>query len=221
MITAQAKNFDKSLYGESHMSTSDFLYRTKKAGFGGDSAAINQRLDNSFNQLTNTEYDSCNYVNQIRVMRKPMKYYMNRVWTPSPTNDGRFSLFTAVGNQKAYDVRNNLTYPAIGKPTTLRNRKYITYVYPLKTSPALGANNINVTNVDIHSDQLGFGIGEVTNPRINPRQQLSATDYDRWDFVDPHIVQNVDNIIFANGVIPRGGMDSRNQLQNYTELNSC
>ena len=50
----------------------------------------------------------------------------------------------------------------------------------------------------------------------------------RWDIVDPRIVQNVDNIIMnsknANGHIislHQCGVSSRNELRNYVEVNNC
>lgn len=50
----------------------------------------------------------------------------------------------------------------------------------------------------------------------------------RWNYVDPRIVQNVDNIIMnmksENGIdisLPRGGVSTRNELRNYVEYNKC
>lgn len=203
------------------MSTAAFVNRTTDNGFGGDNESINVRLDKSFNQFTRAHNDSCSYVNQIRVLRKPLKYYVNRVWAPAPTNETDFSTFTAVGNQKSYNVMGNLNYPGIGAPTTLGDRRYLEYVMPLNTSPLLGNNAINVTDVDVNSRELAFGIGELTNANNLTKDITTATDYNRWDFVDPKLVQNVDNIIFANGVIPRGGISTRNELRNYVQLNSC
>jgi len=214
-------NKSQTMYNDTQQSTMQFLKKAEDIGFGGSNYFINKRLDNAFNQQTGIHNDSCAYENQIRIARKPMKYYTNRVWAPSPTNQTNFRTFTPIGNQRSYNVQNNLTYPAIGKLTSLRNKKFLTYIYPLKTSPGLGFNHINTANIDINSNELGFGIGEITNKRDNPKQETSAADYNRWQFVDPNLVQNPQNIIFADGVIPRGGIDSRNQLQNYAELNSC
>jgi hypothetical protein len=198
-----------------------FVNDTEKMGFGGDNSSINVRLDNTFNQWTREHNDSCAYVNQIRILRKPLKYYTNRIWAPSPTNQNHFSTYTAVGNQKAYDVSGNLTYPGTGSPTTLGNRRFIEYILPLNTSPLLGSNNLNTTDVDVNSNLLNFGIGELSNPNILTKDVTTSADYNRWDFVDPRLVQNVNNIIFANGVLPRGGISSRNELQNYAGLNNC
>ena len=203
------------------MSTSTFIDKTTQDGFGGDNQSINLRLDDSFNQWTRQNNDACGYVNQMRILRKPLKYYTNRVWAPAPTNNQNFTTFTPVGNQKSYFVTGNLTFPQIGSPTSLGDKRFLEYVQPLNTTPDLGANNINVANIDINSNQLGFGIGELTNQRINPKSQTSIVDYNRWDFVDPKLVQNPKNIIFADGVIPRGGIDTRGQLRNYAQLNNC
>jgi len=145
-----------------------------------------------------------------------MKYYTNRVWAPAPTNQQEYSYFTTVGNQKAYDVRTNLNFPVMGSPTHLGDKWAIQYVMPLTTSPALGANNIDTASIDINSNFLRFG--EPTNLKINPKSVTAATDYNRWEFVDPNLVQNEKHIIFADGVIPRGGIDTRNELRNFVDL---
>ena len=201
--------------------TLKFVDKTTSEGYGGSNKSINERVDNSFNQWTRQHNDECGYVNQMRILRKPMKYYVNRIWAPAPTNEQQFTTFTPVGNQQAYFVPGNLTFPQIGNPTTLGDKRYLSYVQPLNTTPDLGANAINTASIDVNSNQLNFGIGELTNSRDNPKSQTSAVDYNRWDFVDPALVQNPGNIIFADGVVPRGGIDTRGQLRNYMQLNNC
>jgi hypothetical protein len=115
--------------------TTQFLKKADAKGFNGTNQAINNRLHNSFNQWTNLHNDECSYVNEMRILRKPLKYYTNQVWAPAPNNNTDFSYFTAVGNQKAYNVQNNLQYPEIGSPTHLGNKRFIEYVMPLTTSP--------------------------------------------------------------------------------------
>ena len=203
------------------MTDAVFVNKTTDLGFGGSNASINLRQDNTFNQWTREFNDSCSYVNQIRVLRKPLKYYVNRVWAPAPTNQTHFSTYTAVGNQKAYDVNGNLTYPGIGAPTSLGDKRFLEYVLPLNSSPLLGSNNINVTDIDVNSNLLTFGIGELTNANILTKDVTTATDYNRWDFVDPNVVQNPKNIIFGDGVLPRGGISTRNELRNFTQLQNC
>lgn len=201
--------------------TVKFVQYTTDLGFGGSNAAINKRLDAPFNQFTREKNDVCSYVNQMRILRKPFKYFVWLPWAPAPTNNSQFQMYTPIGNQRAYNVSNNLTYPETGELTSYRNKKYLNYVVPLRTSPQLGANNVNVSNVDVNSKYLGFGIGELTNPNILTKDVTMSVDYNRWDFVDPKLVQNVDNIIFAKGVIPPGGISSRNELRNFAQLNSC
>lgn len=188
-------------------------------GFNGTNTAINKRLDNTFNQFTRTHNDECAYTNEVRILRKPFKYYTNRVWAPAPTNERQFSYYTAVGNQRTYNVGNNVQYPSIGSPTSLGDKRMIQYVMPLLTSPQLGNNAVNTTDIDVNSNYIRFG--ELTNARINTKDVTTATDYNRWQFVDPNVVQNPDHIIFANGVIPRGGISSRNELRNYMSLENC
>ena len=199
--------------------TEKFVQKGEAIGYGGSNNSINQRLDDSFNQWTRTHNDECGYVNDIRVLRKPMKYYVNKIFPPAPNNETEFSYFTPVGNQKAYDVRNNLNFPTIGNPTTLGNRRFATYVMPLNTSPLLGNNAVNRTDIDVNSNLLRFG--ELTNKNILTKDVTTSVDFNRWDFVDKETVQNVNNIIFANGVIPRGCISTRNELQNYSSLNNC
>jgi hypothetical protein len=58
---------------------------------------------------------------------------------------------------------------------------------------------------------------------------LQSTRYiNRWDIVDPRIVQNVDNIVMnmknADGHVislHQCGVSSRNELRNYVEVNNC
>ena len=203
------------------MSTSRFVAATTDQGFGGDNNSVNKRLDSPFNQWTRDTNDVCGYVNQIRILRKPIKYYINRTWAPAPTNEREMPTFTAVGNQKAYFVESNTTFPLIGETTSQGNKRFIQYVAPLATSPDLGNNAIASDKVHINSTKLAFGFGEPTNLRNNPKEYTSAVDYNRWDFVEPSLVQNPEHIIFTRGVIPRGGIDTRNELRNFATVNNC
>jgi hypothetical protein len=201
------------------MATSKFLHEINDQNYSGTNKAINKRLSNTFNQFTRTHNDECAYTNEVRIMRKPFKYYTNRIWAPSPTNERQFSYYTPVGNQKIYNVGNNVQFPSSGSPTHLGDKRMIQYVQPFVTSPLLGSNTINTADIDLNSEVIRFGTP--TNLRINPKDVTSATDYNRWEFVDPNLVQNPDHIIFADGVIPRGGISSRNELRNYMSLTNC
>ena len=62
-----------------------------------------------------------------------------------------------------------------------------------------------------------------------PNGGLNSTRFiNRWDIVDPRVVQNVDNIVMnmkdsqgnSIGLFPCG-ISSRNELRNYVEVNNC
>ena len=221
MATPMEYVSDKQFNNKSD-SASKFIEKTTQMGFGGTNQDINGRLSNTFNQWTRNHDDSCAYVNEMRVLRKPLKYYTATEWAPAPTNKQAFTTFTAIGNQKSYHVPNNLTFPSIGEPTSLRNRRFIENVMPLNTTPFMGNNAVNTNSVNISSNQLAFGIGELTNKRDNPKQITSATGYIPYtfDFLDIDLQQPAYTIEFG-GVVPRGGISSRNELQNYSNMNSC
>jgi hypothetical protein len=199
----------------------EFVNRTKGIGFGGNNQDINKRQFNTFNQWTRNHNDACSYVNEMRVLRKPLKYYTSMEWAPSPTNNQAFTSFTSVGNQKSYNVPNNLTFPSIGGPTSLGNRRFIENVQPFTTTPFMGQNAVNTNSVDVSSNALGFGIGELTNQRSMPKDVVTAQSYNRWEFLDSNVIQNPRHIIFANGIQNQAGISSRNELMNYTNLNNC
>lgn len=204
------------------LDTSQFIKETTNMGFGGSNLDINRRLSNTFNQWTKAHDDPCSYVNEMRILRKPLKYYTAAEWSPSPNNGEDFQVMTAVGNMKPYYVSSNFVFPSIGEPTTMRNRRYIENAMPLNTSPNLGSNAINTGYVDVYSTFLENGIGAPTSSRDGYKSQLSETFYDnQFEFVDSQLVQNVDNIIFAQGLIPVGGLPTRQQLQNFAQLNNC
>lgn len=214
-------SFNSTIKESKKDTAQQFVDQTTKIGFGGTNQDINARQFNTFNQWSRTKNDECSYVNEMRVLRKPLKYYTAMEWAPSPTNNQEFTTFTSVGNQAAYHVPNNLTFPSIGEPTSSGNRRFIEYVQPFNTTPFLGQNAVNTTAVDISSNPLGFGIGELTNQRSIPKDVVTATDFNRWDIVEPSLVQNVDHIIYMNGIVPVGGISTRNELQNYVNLNNC
>jgi hypothetical protein len=81
--------------------------------------------------------------------------------------------------------------------------------------PANNAESIN--NID--ENKIGLGVGDFNN--------LSRF-VNRWDYVDPKVTQNVDNIIMnmitEDGTpisLPQCGVSSRNELRNYVEVNKC
>ena len=71
-------------------------------------------------------------------------------------------------------------------------------------------------------DSTFIGLGQKNNGEQSTRY------INRWDVVDPRIVQNVDNIIMnmknANGndvSLHQCGVSTRNELRNYVETNNC
>jgi hypothetical protein len=80
-----------------------------------------------------------------------------------------------------------------------------------------GGNPESMNQID--ENKIGLGVGDFNN--------LSRF-VNRWDYVDPKVVQNVDNIIMnvvtedgAQISLPRSGVSSRNELRNYVEVNKC
>jgi hypothetical protein len=73
-------------------------------------------------------------------------------------------------------------------------------------------------NLDPSSIKLGQANDGLNNTRF----------INRWDIVDPRVVQNVDNIVMnmkdsqgnVIGLFPCG-ISSRNELRNYVEVNNC
>ena len=72
---------------------------------------------------------------------------------------------------------------------------------------------------DLDDTKIGLGKGDFNN---------FSRFMNRWDYIDPKITQNVDNIIMnvvtpdGNTIsLPPGGLSSRNELRNYVEVNKC
>lgn len=189
--------------------------------------------ERSFNQLTSHTYDTCEYENSLRLGSKPMKYYVNQLNTPQ-TNS--FKEFTNIGNQRVNYVQNEYERPL---PTRL-NPLYQSYILPYSTTPNLGSQNPSMEYSETESN-LRFG----TDIRAKKSAvALSEVDYNRFaPNVDAVTVQNAgqfqfnggrgidkdgyfdysqqNNVIFANGAWPRGGISTRDQLRNYSEVNGC
>ncbi len=200
---------------------------------------INEYSINSgraFNQWTRSHEDTCEYENQLRIASKPMKYYVNQFNTPQVNP---FLEYTTVGNQKQYNVQNEFQYPL---PSRL-NPIYPTYVLPLSTSPNYGATAPSMMYSDTESM---LRLGSVSHEKKSAVSD-SEIEYNRWDIVDPHTVQNAgqfaiggviqasaqgmerkdfdpfvqNNVLFANSAFPYYGISSRNELHNFMEINKC
>ena len=91
--------------------------------------------------------------------------------------------------------------------------------YEQATTINLEASNEKFTT-DLDSSQIG--LGQSWDGADNKRYM------NRWDIVDPRIVQNVDNIVMNMkgadghiiGLFPCG-ISTRNELRNYVEVNNC
>jgi len=92
--------------------------------------------------------------------------------------------------------------------------------YEQATTINLAGDDDEITETPLDNSKIGLGqenFGQNTHRFIN-----------RWDIVDPRVVQNVDNIVMnmknSNGEIislHRCGVSTRNELRNYVEVNNC
>jgi hypothetical protein len=100
-------------------------------------------------------------------------------------------------------------------------------------SPALNNFYEQATTINLlgNNDQQ-FPEGELDPTRIMLGQKnygLNNTRFiNRWDIVDPRVVQNVDNIVMnmkdSEGHViglHQCGISTRNELRNYVEVNNC
>lgn len=198
---------------------------------GNDPNEYNPNGDRAYNQWTRSYDDTCRYANQALLASKPMKYYVNQL--NSPQTDP-FMNFTEIGNQKAYGVSNEYDRPI---PSRL-NPLYPTQVAPYPTSPNLAqpyqARMYNDTGSDL---RWGKDIRDKKSA-----VDLGSITLNRWDFIDPALVQNAgqfnsrlqnvgpgeyynytaqNNTLFGNSAFPYFGMSSRNQLHNAVQLYGC
>lgn len=191
----------------------------------------------TFNQWTKAHDDSCAYVNEQRVLRKKMKYYTSEFWAEHPSmsststhspqknalhpnkksQQNNYIDYTPIGNKKAFFHKSPLVYPEIGEPTSLGNKKFLQFTRPQLTTPNLGSNKADTSSIDVESKHLQRVIGRPTNLVNNNRHDTTGQDWNRWHYVDKNVVQNPKHVIFTDGIIPVGGMSSRNQLRNFSE----
>ncbi len=202
----------------------------------GSSVSFNSSEDwraPTFNQWTRSYDDLCSEQNRLRIGSKPIKYYTNQYNSPQVAP---FMEYTLVGNQQAYNVRNDYERSI---PTRL-NPIYPTQILPFPTTPNLGQEAPNRLYIDTSSD-LRFG----NNPKsLKSEVGLTEVDYNRWSpGVSEQTVQNAgqfgmklqqpvnsdgyydlteqNNVILYNSSIPYFGISSRNLLDNVVELSNC
>lgn len=159
-----------------------------------------------FNNYTGYNYDKCAYENEKLLMEEPVKYVLNDVWLNPANHNG----LTTVGNMKVYHQNTNMNFPIIGQPTRNRDQHTRTYVKPYGTTPSLGNVAVDRKNIEVDSKILRPTLASVGHPA----SMISQTILNRWDFVDPAIVQNPDHVIFP---ISRGGIITNDILRNKNE----
>jgi len=124
----------------------------------------------TYNQWTRIYDDGCNEENRLRIGTKPMKYFVNQYNSPQASP---FTEFTLVGNQKAYNVRNDFERAL---PTRL-NPLYPVEIDPYSTTPNLGSTSISRVYVDTDS-HLRWGENQHNK---NSETAINEIDYNRWD----------------------------------------
>ena len=186
------------------------------------SQGINQNINKKlgpFNNWTGQHDDACAVYNQQNMSTKPLKYYTNQVWNNDEGEKG-VKRYTTVGNQKNFNEYEMSSVRKFGQPTSLRNKKDYTYVYPPNTSPFLGNASEDRQRIDTNSKQLNFGFGEATNLNNQYKAQISS---EAWSPMNPAVlesdlVQNPKNIIWPYG--HSIGIDSTGELRNYMQINN-
>lgn len=194
----------------------------------------NPNKGRAYNQWTRSHDDTCEYAKQLNIGGKPMKYYINQYNSPQVRP---YMEYTSVGNKKVYNNQNEYEYPVPSRLNPLPQM----HVLPYSTSPNLGSTNPSMNHSDAES---------ILRTGADLRSKKSAVasseiDYTRWEFVDAHTVQNAgqfgsfqagarggidkealeyaqqNNVIFANGAWPNGGVSSRNQMHNLMDTSNC
>ena len=87
------------------------------------------------------------------------------------------------------------------------------------------ATTINLMDTDNYTYASSI---DPTQIALGQKNEKTSRYINRWDIVDPRIVQNVNNIIMntknSNGhiiALPQCGISTRNELRNYIEVNDC
>jgi hypothetical protein len=140
-----------------------------------------------------------------------------------------------------YTVPYNTT-PFLGNNVTIRKNIDVDSVV---LRPPVNFNKksaIDISQVTIHPQKLYSNNPDVSDEMNNFYNEANTINEDgssketkyitrfvnRWDYVDPRVVQNVDNIImnmkYKDGrdiSLPQCGLSTRNELRNYVEINNC
>ena len=148
-------------------------------------------------------------------------------------------LGNVVPSRKFVDIESeNLRSPvSFNKKSAINTSQIVTYPEQVflnnpNVSPELNKFYEQLTTINLPSGiSETFSSGYLDDSKIGLGQGdfNNFTRYvNRWEYVDPKVVQNVDNIIMnmattdGNYVsLPQCGLSSRNELRNYVELNKC
>ena len=129
------------------------------------------------------------------------------------------------------------------RPPVFQNKKSVTDVTQITLHPGqvfvenpgvskeLNNYYAQATTINLEKDNYTYE-SELDPDKLSLGQNnvgLQSSRYiNRWDIVDPRVVQNVDNIVMnmknaAGHVISlhQCGVSSRNELRNYVEVNDC
>jgi hypothetical protein len=133
---------------------------------------------------------------------------------------------------------NNLRYNVFQNRKSATGTSQVTihpqqvFAFNPDVSPELNNFYQQATTINEAGDKDYTYAGEINAALIGLGQRndgLESTRYvNRWDIVDPRVVQNVDNIVMnvkssSGNVISlhQCGISTRNELRNYVETNNC
>ena len=133
------------------------------------------------------------------------------------SNKLRYPVFQ--NRKTAIDVSQVVSYPAQVFVSNPNVSGVLNNYYEQATTINLEESNEKfTTDLDPSKINLGQAFDGASNKRF----------VNRWDIVDPRVVQNVDNIVMnmkdsdghVIGLFPCG-VSTRNELRNYVEINNC
>ena len=142
---------------------------------------------------------------------------IQQVYVDDDSNKLRYPVFQ--NRKTAIDVSQVVSYPAQVFVSNPNVSGVLNNYYEQATTINLEESNEKfTTDLDPSKINLGQAFDGASNKRF----------VNRWDIVDPRVVQNVDNIVMnmkdsdghVIGLFPCG-VSTRNELRNYVEINNC
>ena len=198
--------------------------------------------DNSYNQFTNTSYDTSAYNDKMRIGTAPMKYYINDFNTIEGTNNP-FLTYTPIGNAQTQGMSGDFERPLPSRLNSLPTTHTLNY----STTPQLGlSSNINTEQTDmdlilktgltLRPKNSGNPISELKYPHFGDisSKEIELSHQNAGQFYPKNLDRVYDkdvcglncqqNIVSqGTGVIwPIGqqiGLSSRNAYYNYAQGN--